>query len=208
MEKIDTKTIEEVDTLLKKTNQEHRKNTNSKRFNPALTPNEKIIFAYQYHKIMNGTSLLEILKETYNVDQETSKLISNFIVLNKMIRKYPDCTKEYKGNFEKSRDQLNLMLKSSLKRITQDYNHQNWLEPFDENVLFSSKFSSITSYPSIDGGYITFDKEKATKVKLAIVERSIFPAKCIVEGAYKHIADNTFEKYVKSIKGGINNGPK
>ena len=45
----------------------------------------------------------------------------------------------------------------------------------------------------------------ATKVKLAIIDNDLIPARCIVEGAYTYVVKGNLQEYisyVKTLKGG------
>lgn len=162
----------------------------------SLTPDEKKIFAYRYHIIMDDTSIIDIVSYIAAENPELTKLLSKFIYSNKMLKPYPNGTREYRQHKKNN----GIYFCYGPKQLIREYNHHNWLEEFDEEAEFSSRFPSITSFIDKQGNKIVFDKERATQVKLAIIDQNIFPAKCIVEGAYGPTVQGTFKQYTKHIK--------
>lgn len=210
MPKISNQSIKNLQDLINETQSNHQIQKKIPNLKFTLNPKEKIIFAYQYHDLMHGISIIDILKEIQN-NPELSKLISKFIICNNMLKPYPDSRYEYIQTTPKRVITVERGMGLGIKELTKEYNHQNWLEPFDEEIIFSAKYPAITSYKDKNGNTISFDKENATKVKLAIVEQGIFPARRIVESAYSYVANGTFNEYIKklkSIKGVKPNGRK
>lgn len=200
MLKINEQSIQTLQDLINETQQRHKVQTTVPNLKYTLSIQGKIVFAYQYHELMHGTSIIDILKQVNETNPESRKIISKFIIHNNMLKPYPDSRYEYIQSTPKISILMERGMGLGTKEIVREYDHQNWLEPFDENAIFSAKYPSITSYQDKDGNIISFDKENATKVKLAIIEQGIFPARRIVESAYSHVAKGTFDKYVKTLK--------
>lgn len=184
-------------------------NTPKKEKNKFNTRNElskqtKIIFAYQYHLLFGNTSFIEFLKRSQAPTE--IKLFSHFAIENNMLKNLlPDLYYEFKTSTPKKQIEIEYAKRLNLKDIIKAYNHQNWLEPFNENEIFAvsaHKHPQISSFITPNGSKITFDKENATKVKMAIIDQGIFPARCIVEGAYGPVAKNQFAQYIKQVKNG------
>lgn len=173
-----------------------------KPFHKKLGHQEKIYFAQEYYNLTH-LSLIEILKLAEDQYPELKEAIINFITANKLLQSYPNHRFEYKYPSNQ-----NLTINPYLKHVKADtiakkYDSQNWLEPFDEDAVFEEnkvKHPTIHKFVMPNGELMVFDKEAAVKVKMALIEKSIFPAKCIVEGAYPNIAYGTFDEYIKTLK--------
>ena len=170
----------------------------------ALTPDGKKIFAYQYYNKLNGICLIDFLKQSKEINKNNIKMISHFIIENHMLKNLiPDSIYEFRNPISKRHIETEYAKRLSLKDIIRSYNYQNWLEPFNEDEIFAeskNKHPQISSFIKPDGSTITFDKTNAIKVKMAIIDQGIFPARCIVEGAYSPIAKGQFKQYIKQIK--------
>lgn len=175
---------------------------------PKLTSSEKIKFAYDYYDLMGNISILDVLINVSEHDKELKEQISDFIVRNNLLKPYPNTTYEYASLSARKYLHEQRSKGLGLKGIQIEYNHQNWLEPFDENALFSetkTKHPTYHIFMSSNGTPIKFDKERATQVKLAIIDQGIVPARCIVEGAYPYVAKEElpeYFEYIKTLKGG------
>lgn len=176
-----------------------------------FTLEEKIQFAIQYYNIMGDTSLLDLLIHAYKNDSELKKAIIPFICRFNILKPYPDTYAECNIDFSQQELNENRIRMLGLDNIVKEYNHQNWLELFDEDAIFKetkTKRPSYHIYLNNLGQPIKFDKPKATQIKMAIVNQCIVPARCIVEGAYPHVAKDTFPEYIaklqkqKTLKGG------
>lgn len=199
MSKINNQSIKNLQDLINETQNNHQAQEKIQNLKFTLSPQEKIIFAYKYHELMHGTSIIDILKEIQN-NPELSKLISKFIIFNNMLKPYPDSRYEYIQTTPKRIITIERGMGLGIKELIKEYNHQNWLEPFDEEIIFAAKYPAITSYKDKNGNIISFDKENATKVKLAIINQGIFPARRIVESAYSYVANDSFDEYIKTLK--------
>lgn len=167
-----------------------------------LTKHEKIKFAIDYYDTFE-ISLLSVLKENATNNPELKKLIIEFMARFNLLKPYPSSEFEY----TKKLSDINIMdqrMKSlNVAGITREYNYQNWLELFDENIIFEEtkvKHPSIHIFLDKKNNPVKFDKDKASKVKLAIVNENIIPARCIVEGAYAYDAKDEMPKYFEYIK--------
>ena len=203
MTNIETKKLHELQKLIETTNKQlinhgnHQHKTQLK-----LTQSDKIAFAYDFYNLMGDVSLLDILINIPKDNETLTRSIIKFIIKNKLLKPYPN-TSQYTQTLSQSFfDQLK-MHNLSVKTLISEYNHQNWLERFDETAIFEetkTKHPSYHIYLDSNNNPIKFDKDLSTKVKLAIIEQGIIPARCIVEGAYSYVAKGSFEEYVKTIK--------
>lgn len=167
-----------------------------------LTKVDKIMFAYDFYNITEGDSLLNILINLPEENETLRKLIKKFMVEYKLLKPYPNTSHYTNPLAQNTFDQLRLHGMPN-KNIIREYNYQNWLELFDENAMFEetkTKHPSYRIYIGLDGQPIKFDKELSAKVKAAIIEQGIAPARCIVEGAYPYVAKETLEEYTYKIK--------
>ena len=203
-----TEKLNEVLALIKKKEENHTYNPSPKQHTQykQLTSSDKIAFAYDYYNIVSDTSLIDILKQIPKENKESIRTIIKFIVRHNLVKPLPDTTQEYR--FIKStafytdinRQRTDLI---SVTSVIQQYNPQNWLELFDEDTIFAetkTKHPLYRIFMDADGNKIKFDKELSTKVKLAIINQGLTPARCIVEGAYPHIVKGTFQEYTDKIK--------
>lgn len=161
-----------------------------------LTSSDKILFACQYYDTLGNVSLIDVLKN--NVDDiNLRKTIVKFISINNMKKINPNC-----GLSDFSLYNVTRNIKS-FNILDYEYDYQNWLEEYDEDIQFEIKNKMHPSINSIllkDGTSFTVDKEMAKKIKLSLIDEGIFPAVCIVKGAFKPIAENNFKQYVKTLK--------
>lgn len=204
MIKTKTNKISEIQSLIKKTEQAHTLTSgNCQRIVKfRLTPSEKISFAYDFYNITGNISLLNILNDIPKENKDLRKMIIRFMVEYNLLKPYPNTNHYSRILSQNVFDQLKIY-NMTIKRIIHEYDYQNWLELFDEDTIFEE---SKTKHPSYHifldskGNHIKFDKELSTKVKLAIVNQGIAPARCIVEGAYPHVVKGTFQEYTNKIK--------
>lgn len=195
--------LEYLQNMLKEIIDTHSfKKIHSPMIKTKLTKDEKIKFAIDYYDQLGEISLLTILKENADKNSELKKTIIDFMARFNLLKPYPSSEFEY----IKKLSEINIIdqrMKSlNVASITREYNYQNWLEPFDENIIFEetkAKHPSIHIYLDNNGMPIKFDKARASKVKLAIVNEGIVPAKCIVEGAYPYEAKENLEEYITYI---------
>ncbi len=161
-----------------------------------LTSSDKILFACQYYDTLGNVSLIDVLKR--NVDNvDLRKNIVKFMSVNNMKKVNPNCGLYEFGLYNVSRNI------KSFNTLDCEYDYQNWLEEYDEDIQFEIKNKNYPSINSIllkDGTSFTVDKEIAKKIKLSLLEEEIFPAVCIVKGAFKPVAENNFKQYVKTLK--------
>lgn len=193
--------------LLKQTKEEHY---TQKPYQPIirtkLTKSDKIKFACDYYDHMGIISILTVLEQTENT--ELQRAIIEFMMQNGLLKAYPSYLNEYRR--KTSEITFNEQRARSLnpKSIRKEYIHENWLEIFDEDALFSETKTKHPSYQIFldqNGNPIKFDKVMATKVKLAIIDNGLIPARCIVEGAYTYVVKGNLQEYisyVKTLKGG------
>ena len=168
-----------------------------------LTKSDKIKFACDYYDAMGPISLLTILKGLTKEDKQLQREIIEFIIRNGLLKPYPSSQFEYRKRISDESINDQKIKRLSIAGIQQEYNHQNWLEIYDENTLFEetkAKHPTYKIYPDQNGNPIKFDKNRAIQVKLAIMDNGIIPARCIVEGAYPYVAKNEFSKYIKHLK--------
>ncbi len=175
-----------------------------------LSSSDKIKFAYQYYNELGNVSIIDILEKNIN-NKELRKQIINFISNNNMRRQQPSCKNiDVKSDTFEISETLKDISPKSFKTFSYEYNYQNWLEEYDEDEQFKDAKNVYHQRVSIlckDNTVFTIDKNTARKIKLSLMENEIFPAVCIVKGAFKPTAENTFDQYVKTIKmGGHNNG--
>ncbi len=194
------KNIEYLQNMIKETIDAHSfKQAHNRMIKTKLTKNEKIKFAIDYYDTFGEVSLLTILKENANKNTELKKLIIEFMARYNLLKPYPSSEFEYIKKISDININDQRMRSLNVAGVTREYNYQNWLEPFDENLIFEetkAKHPSIHIYLDNSGMPIKFDKTHASKVKLAIVNQGIIPAKCIVEGAYPYEAKENIEEYI------------
>lgn len=168
-----------------------------------LTKKEKIKFALDYYDTFGEISLLTILQKNASENRELKKIIIEFMARFNLLKPYPSSEYEYINSFSNLNIIDQRMRSLNAASITREYNYQNWLEPFDENTIFEvtkAKHPSIHVYLDNNGNPIKFDKERASKVKLAIVNEGIIPARCIVENGYPYEAKENLEEYINHLK--------
>lgn len=171
-----------------------------------LTPADKIKFACDYYDTFGFVSLLTVLEQS--TDKTLKKAIIEFMIRNNLLKPYPSSNSEYRKHIDTNLINDYKTKRLNTSKVKSEYNYQNWLELFDENALFSETKAIHPAYHIFmdqNGNPIKFDKERATKVKLAVMDAGLAPARCIVEGAYPYDAKDEFSKYVeyvKSLKGG------
>lgn len=193
----------ELTNLIKRAKSEAGFNANSRRLpkKPRFTLSNKINFAYSFYNMVGNQSILDVLDNTENPDLKHE--LSSFIVKFNLLKPYPNVTSEWyspRPNEEINNQRAQCI---GIKTITEQYNHQNWLEPFDEDAMFDETLTKHPTYHIFldeNGNPIKFDKPAATNVKLAIIDQDIIPARCIVEGAYPYVAQGKFRTYIKQIK--------
>ena len=204
MLKTDEINIEYLQTLLNEIIKTHSfKQVHSPIVKTKLTKNEKIKFALDYYDTLGAISLLTILQKTASENRELKKLIVEFMARFNLLKPYPSSEFEYISKFSSLNIIDQRMRSLNAASITREYNYQNWLEPFDENTIFEvtkAKHPSIHVYLDNNGNPIKFDKERASKVKLAIVNEGIIPARCIVENGYPYEAKENLEEYINHLK--------
>ncbi len=204
MLKTDEINIEYLQTLLNEIIKTHSfKQVHSPIVKTKLTKNEKIKFALDYYDTFGAISLLTILQKTASENRELKKLIVEFMARFNLLKPYPSSEFEYISKFSSLNIIDQRMRSLNAASITREYNYQNWLEPFDENTIFEvtkAKHPSIHVYLDNNGNPIKFDKERASKVKLAIVNEGIIPARCIVENGYPYEAKENLEEYINHLK--------
>ena len=141
---------------------------------------------------------------------ELRKPIIKFISVNNMRRQNPNCFSDIKSNSFGINNILTDIAPQSFVTFNYEYDCQNWLEEYDEDKQFEDVNNSHRTINSIlceDGSKFTIDKKTAIKIKSSLIDEGIFPAVCVVKGAFKPTAENDFEQYVKALKkGGIKNG--
>lgn len=168
-----------------------------------LTKKEKIKFALDYYDTFGEISLLTILQKNASENRELKKIIIEFMARFNLLKPYPSSEYEYINSFS-SLNIIDQRIRSlNVDGIIREYNYQNWLELFDENAIFEetkAKHPSIHVYLDNNGNSIKFDKEQASKVKLAIVNEGIIPARCIVENGYPYEAKENLKEYINHLK--------
>lgn len=168
-----------------------------------LTKKEKIKFALDYYDTFGEISLLTILQKNASENRELKKIIIEFMARFNLLKPYPSSEYEYINSFS-SLNIIDQRIRSlNVDGIIREYNYQNWLELFDENAIFEetkAKHPSIHVYLDNNGNPIKFDKEQASKVKLAIVNEGIIPARCIVENGYPYEAKENLKEYINHLK--------
>lgn len=168
-----------------------------------FTLSNKIRFAYDFYNIVGNKSILEVLVENDDTNQPFKRSLIEFIVEHNLLRPYPNTGYEFKTKL--SNRELNHQRSRSIgvREVIRQYNHQNWLEPFDEDEIFSEstiKHPAYHVYINPFGEKVTFDKEAAASVKAAVIEQNIVPARCIVEGAYSYVVKGEFNTYIAKVK--------
>ncbi len=204
---IETKThkINEIQTLIEKTEQSHtyKPGNHQRMVKFKLTPSDKIAFAYDYYNIVGDTSILEVLKQIPKENGELIRTIIKFIIGHNLIKPFPNSPYEYINPLPLNEINKQRMQAMNIASIIREYDYQNWLELFDEDAIFAetkTKHPSYRIFMDANGHKIKFDKDLSTQVKLAIVNQGIAPARCIVEGAYPHVVKGTFQEYTDKIK--------
>ena len=130
------------------------------------------------------------------------------MIRNSLLKPYPSSNREYRKKISEASINDQRAKSLSARSIRREYNFQNWLEIFNENAIFNENLIKRPVYQirlNNDNVPVKFDKKRATKVKLAIIDAGLFPARCIVESAYAYDAKDEMPKYfeyVKSLKGG------
>ena len=99
-----------------------------------LTIDEKIKFALDYYSLNDNTSLLDILLTCS--DKNLERQIIEFMEIYDLLVRYPDSQYDYLKKYDK-----NILPDLKIKAanpttIAKEYNHQNWLEIFDEDKIF------------------------------------------------------------------------
>lgn len=202
MNEIQNGKTEELKDLIEKTNRKYFQPGQKKKNQLKLTPSERIQFALDYYGVMGEVSLIDVYAQTSASNTELQKALKKFIIGNGFIKFYPSTAYSsawHSSTIAETLD-LNALGKASLIK---EYNHQNWLEPLDEEAMFEetkTKHPAYLIYLAPNGSLIKFDKERAKSVKLAIIDQGITPARCIVEGAYPHVVNDTFNTYIKTLK--------
>ena len=170
-----------------------------------FTKEDKIKFALDYYDKFDQ-SLLITLEEVNN--KALKRQIIEFMARYGLLKLYPSSEYEHIRKISEL-ELIDQRIRSlNIANIKREYNHQNWLEPFDENAMFEetkAKHPYYQYYLDVFDKPVKFDKQKATSVKLAIIDQGIIPSRCIVESAYPYVAKNTFPKYIeyiKTLKGG------
>lgn len=166
-----------------------------------LTIDEKIKFALDYYSFTDNTSLLKILLTCS--DKNLERQIIEFMERNDLLVKYPNSQYDYLKKYDKNVFSDLKIKTANPKTIAREYNHQNWLEIFEEDKIFEeSRIKRPTYKIFLDklSNPIKFDKQKATLIKAAIISEGIVPARCIVEGAYPYFAKEEMPSYIEHIK--------
>ena len=193
--------LEYLSNLLAEIQQTHSyKETRKPIIRTKLTKEDKIKFALDYYSEFNK-SLLTTLEETNK--KELKRQIIEFMVRYGLLKPYPSSEYEHRKKISEIALIDQRIRTLNVAGIKREYNYQNWLEPFDENAMFEetkTKHPYFQYYLDVLDRAIKFDKQKATSVKLAVIEQGITPSRCIVEGAYPYVAKNEFSKYIKHIK--------
>lgn len=193
----------ELQTLIEQIEQKYAYKPGISHQNLKLTPSDKIMFACDYYNLVGNISILDVLKQIPEENKQLIRTIITFIIKYNLLKPYPDLTYEYSNPIPANEINIQRMKSITVNGISKDYNHQNWLELFDESAIFKeskTKHPSYRIFLAPNGDKIKFDKDLATKVKLAIIDEGIVPARCIVESAYPHVARGTFQEYTDKIK--------
>lgn len=197
--------IEYLINLLKQIKQTHSyKKFKNPNIQTKLTKEDKIKFALNYHDTFQNTSLIEVLQQYGFQNKELKNLTIEFMTKYNLLIPYPNSRYEYVKTYTSKPEYSEFRTRHlSIKETVREYNYDNWLEPFNEDSLFAetkTKHPSYHVYLDNNNNPIKFDKDHASKVKLAIVEQKITPARCIVEGAYPYEAKENLEGYISYIK--------
>ena len=199
-----TKKIYKLQELTENLEQMHSFNSenNQRREKYKLTPSEKISFAYDFYNITGNISILEILSNIPEENEELKRPIIRFMVKYNLLKPYPN-TKHYSQVLSQNVLSQLKVRNMSINSVIHEYDYQNWLELFDEDAMFEESKTKHPSYHIFldpNGNPVKFDKELSTKVKGAIIDEGIAPARCIVEGAYPYVVNGTFQEYTDKIK--------
>lgn len=193
--------------LLKEIKESHAvKKKNKPIIRTKLTSADKIKFACDYYDTFGIVSLLTVLEQT--TDETLKRTIIEFMIRNGLLKPYPSTINEYQKKIDNNFVNDFKSKLTNFDNTKREYNHQNWLEIFDENALFTETKTIHPTYHIFmdqNSNPVRFDKDRATKVKLAVMDAGLVPARCIVESAYPYDAKNEFPKYVeyvKSLRGG------
>ena len=197
--------INEILALIEKTEEEHtyKPGNHQRMVKIKLTVSDKIAFAYDYYNIVGDTSLVDVLKQIPEENKELIRTIIKFIIGRNLAKPFPNSPYEYINPLPLNEINKQRMQAMNVANVIREYDHQNWLELFDEDAIFAetkTKHPSYRIFMDAGGNKIKFDKDLATKVKLAVINQGIAPARCIVEGAYPHIVKGTFQEYTDKIK--------
>ena len=98
-----------------------------------LTIDEKIKFALDYYSL-NETSLLDILLTCS--DKNLERQIIEFMERYDLLVRYPNSQYDYLKNYDKNVFSDLKIKTANPTTIAKEYNHQNWLEIFDEDKIF------------------------------------------------------------------------
>ncbi len=167
-----------------------------------LTPNEKIKFALEYYNAIGNISFIKILEMIYKTDVEARKKVIRFMSQHNLFKPYPDTLAEYQSKVSLSMINDQRIQSQNMKSLKKEYNYQNWLEPFDEEAMFKQTKTKSPLYHIFmdkNGNPVRFDKNKTLEIKAAIIDLEITPARCLVESAYRHVANGTFDQYLDDI---------
>lgn len=197
--------IEYLINLLKQIKQNHTyKKFRSPIIQTKLSKEDKIKFALDYYDEFQDISLIQILQQHGYQNKELKDLTIEFMTKYNLLIPYPNLRYEYlKTNTSKPEYSEFRTKHLSIKGAVREYNYNNWLEPFNEDSIFKetkTKHPTYHVYLDNNNNPIKFDKEHASKVKLAIVDQGITPARCIVEGGYPYEAQENLEEYISYIK--------
>lgn len=166
-----------------------------------LTIDEKIKFALDYYSLNDNTSLLDILLTCS--DKNLERQIIEFMERYDLLVRYPNSQYDYLKNYDKNVFSDLKIKTANPTTIAKEYNHQNWLEIFDEDKIFEEsriKRPTYKYFPDKMAKPIKFDKEKAIMIKAAIISEDIIPARCIIEGAYPYFAKEEMPSYIEHVK--------
>jgi hypothetical protein len=158
--------------------------------------NERIHFAYDYYSTIGDIDTLTLLKESFAGDKEDTKTIMCFLTKQSISKKLCE-------NSEYIIPRANLSAKSFDGFANIDYETYNWLSKFDEKLSFEKRgVHLLPAIPKIlkqDGQEIEIDRTTARNIAGIIIDNGIYPAKCIVEGAYKPYADGNLDDYFDKV---------
>lgn len=168
-----------------------------------LDTTDKIRFAQAYHHEVGDISIMDILEN--NIDnKEVRGQIVKFMTVNKMSKPAPNyLAKDITSNNFGLSYVKNGINSKSLPLFKFEYNPQNWLEQYDEDMQFKDTPINHHVRRSIlckDKSQFVIDKETARKIKLSLIELDIFPAVCIMGEAFKQIGNKTFSEFTSDVK--------